>query len=115
MIVGTTNLNYDELKTYVNKPQELPAYCENLVPLWARHIEPIVLNQRYYVAINIRNMLSIPYKQRMEMLEPLLKGLTVKGVISSFTSIAEIINVCDKKALAHMVQLKMSDERQGAF
>lgn len=112
MIVGRTNLNYVELKRFVGKPQELVAYTENLVPVWARHVSAIVDNQRYYVAIHLRNVLTIPYKQRKELVDALIKGITITGVMSSFTSITEIVDACDKSMFIKMVEVKYNEEKK---
>lgn len=111
MIVGRTNLNYAELKRFVGKPHELVAYTENLVPAWARHINEIVANQRYYVAIHLRNVLSIPYKQRKELVEALIEGVSITGVMSSFTSITELVDACDKSMLIKMIEVKINEEK----
>lgn len=111
MIVGTTKLNYGEIKGYIHKPQELKAYCTTLVPLWARHIDAIVNNQMYYVAIRIRDMLSIPYKLRQEMITCLIKDVQLTGVVSSFTSITDIIGACNKEQLSRMIEVKLNGEK----
>ena len=104
MIVGTTEINYADLKLFVGKHEELVVYVENLVPIWARHIKCLAHNQRFYVAIHLRGVLSIPYKQRIAMCEALIDGINVRGVMSSFTSITEILDVCDKKSLVEMLK-----------
>lgn len=108
MIVGTTKLDYKSLKRFVGRPEELLVYTDNLVPKWARHIESIVLNQRYYVAIHLRNVLSIPYKQRMQLVEHLLSSVTLQGVTSEFVAITEIVDSCDKEALIKMLEVKLN-------
>ena len=104
MIVGTTVLNYNELRVYAKRPNELVTYVDNLVPVWARHISPIVYNQRYYVAIHVRNMLSLPYKVRMEAANILTKGISVKGIISGFTSITDILDSCNKEDMLKVLR-----------
>lgn len=108
MVVGTTKLNFAELKRFVGKPQELVVYTTTLVPIWARHIDAIVMNQRYYVAIYLRNVLSIPYKERQELVNALIKDIRINGIISSFTPITDIVKDCDKKMLVKMLEVKLN-------
>lgn len=104
MIVGTTSLDYKELKMFVDKPEELVCYVDNLVPMWAKHIKGIVYNQRYYVAVHLRNVLTIPYKSRMAMVDALIKDVTLTGIMSDFTSIIDIVESCNKESLLHMIE-----------
>lgn len=111
MIVGTTSIDYEVLKSFIGRPQDLVVYVENLVPSWARHIKCLTHNQRFYVAIHLRGVLTIPYQVRMELVNALIEGISVRGIISSFTSITEIVDVCNKDALAQMVKQKINDEK----
>lgn len=104
MIVGTTSIEFEDIRKFINKPNDLVEYVTTLVPTWARHIDCLVHNQRFYVAIHIRGMLTIPYKQRVEMTKALTSGIRIKGVISSFTSIYDIIDLCDKELLVEMLK-----------
>lgn len=110
MIVGTTVLDYKELKMFTSRPQELVYYVDNLVPIWARHIKGIVHNQRYYVAVHLRNVLSIPYKTRMSMIDALVKDVTLTGIMSGFTSITDIVDSCDTESLMHMIEKELGYE-----
>lgn len=99
MIIGTTQIDYNEVKLFVSEPTSLITYVENLVPCWARCIPHIVDNQRYYVAIHIRNVLSIPYKTRMAAANALIEDIRVSGIMTAFTPITAVIDSCDKDAL----------------
>lgn len=116
MIVGTTNIDYEDIKLLVGKPEELIIYAESLVPVWARHITCLAHNQRFYIAIHLRRVLSIPYKLRIEMCEALISGINVRGVMSSFTSITEILDVCNKEMLVEMLKRQVlldAEKKQG--
>lgn len=104
MVVGTCNVKTEDCLKFINNPTGLISYVEELVPIWARHIPSIVDNQRFYVALHLRNSLSLPYKTRMSLAEPLLKGIKIRGVMSSFTPISSILDVCDKEALIKMLE-----------
>lgn len=113
MIVGTRDLKTEELKSYVSNPSGLIAYVEDLVPIWARHIPCLAHNQRFYVAIHLRNVLTLPYKVRMSMANTLLEGIQVRGVMSSFTPITDILDACDKEALLKMLEQEANNEYNG--
>lgn len=110
MLVGTTKLDYDKIKRYCNSHMELIQYAEELVPDWLRHVTPIVHNQRYYVAISIRNLKSIPFKTRMAMVEALLDGVQLKGVMSCFITLDELMNQCNIEALVELLEAEVSED-----
>lgn len=104
MIIGTDVLDYELLKTFVGRPKELVDFVEETVPLWARHITCLVHNQRFYVAVHLRNVLTIPYKPRMELVNALTEGISIQGIISSFTPIQDILDACNKETLIEMLK-----------
>lgn len=112
MVVGTLDLNYDVIKTFTNHPEDIVAYCDSTVPIWANHIDAIVKNQRYYMAIHIRNLLTIPFKDRQRMIDYLIRGLTVSGVMTEFVSVTDIIEACDKKLLLRVLEEYIKDGTQ---
>ena len=112
MIIGTQVVKTDELLVYVDNPTGLVAFVEDLVPVWARHISCLAHNQRFYTAIHLRNVLTLPYKVRMSMATTLLSGIQVRGIMSSFTPITDILDICDKEALIKMLEQEVSDELQ---
>lgn len=103
MVIGTRNVSLDELKQYSDNTSELLRVVERMVPSWARHIRPVVDNQRFYVATLLRRAYSIPYKKRMSMAECLISGIRVRGVMSGFTPITDIVATCNKEALLEML------------
>ncbi len=104
MIVGTTKLDYERLKQFEGNPDELIEYVDMLVPSWALHIKGIASNQRFYVAIHLRKLLTIPYKPRMELVNALVSGIRIAGVITQFTPITDIVDICDKQLLVKMLE-----------
>lgn len=103
MIVGTKELNFDELKLFVTDDASLITYVENLIPQWAKCFPHIVDNQRYYVAIHIRDVLTLPYKVRKKATEALVKNVQLHGVMNNFVDLKEIMSSCDTKALGAML------------
>ena len=112
MIIGDSNIDYDVLKSFAGKPDDLVVYVENMVPSWARHIKCLAQNQRFYIAVHLRGVLTLPYQTRMELVNALVDGINVSGIISTFTSIREIVDMCDKKKLAEMIKQRLEDERK---
>jgi len=112
MLIGNTIIDYEVLKSFVGKPDELVTYVTNSVPSWARHIECLVNNQRFYVAIHLRNVLTLPYHARMELVNALVEGIHIQGIISSFTSITDLVNACDKQALHAMLKERLAENER---
>lgn len=104
MIVGTTNINNDELKSIVNNNEDIVDYAESLVPLWARHLRGVIHNQRYYVAVLLRNVTSIPYKTRRTHIDKLLDGIALSGVANNVCSVYDILDMCDKDKLIEALE-----------
>ena len=111
MVIGSANLDYEVLKKFVGRPADLLTYVDAMVPTWARHIKGITYNQRFYVAIHLRGILTLPYKQRMELVNALVEGVTIQGIINGFTPITDIVDLCDKQALAEMFKQRLEDEK----
>lgn len=109
MVVGTTNIDYEVLKKFIGRPQDLILYVENMVPSWARHINGITYNQRFYVAIHLRKVLTLPYKAKMELVNALIEGGTITGIINGFTPIMDIVDLCDKHSLAKMLKKRIAE------
>lgn len=104
MILWTTQIDYEVLKSFIGKPNDLVVYVESTIPRWLRHIKAITQNQRYYIAIHLRKALTIPYKQRMELVEALVKDIQITGTSTSFTAMSDIIDMCDKDMLIKMLE-----------
>ena len=104
MVVGSVDIDIDELKNVVNSNDDILEYSDSLVPVWARHIRGIIHNQRYYVAITLRNIISIPYKTRKPQISRLLEGVVLSGVANNICSIDDIIDMCDKDKLVEALQ-----------
>lgn len=113
MLVGTTHVDHEKIKKFIGNPSGIVTYVETLVPLWARHIPGIIDNQRYYVAIHVRKLISIPYKLRMELANALINNIRLHGMVSEFISIKEVIDQCNQQALCEMVKGKLKSDEEG--
>ena len=48
---------------------------------------------------NCNLVISIPYVQRMELINPLIENITIKGSVDSFVAITDILALCDTNTL----------------
>lgn len=104
MVVGTTYIDYNKINTFVGHPSQFKDWVDSLVPCWAKHIEGIIDNQRYYIAIHLRQVISIPYVQRMELINPLIENIKIKGSVDGFVAITDILALCDTKVLVEALK-----------
>ncbi len=104
MLIGSDALNYSVLHSLAGDTKGLLAYVDSLVPTWARHIPELKMNQRYFAAVHIRNMLNIPFAQRKEMYTALIEDCSVHGLINNFIPISQIFDLCDTAALAELLR-----------
>lgn len=99
MLIFTKDLDWELLKKHAGNPEKLVALVDSSIPAWAAHINNIHNNQRYYAAVYLRNVLSIPFKQRMEVVNKLTEDISVSGLTSYFVSVEELIDYCNKDSL----------------
>lgn len=99
MLIYTKNLDWERLKRNANNPDKVTRMVIDSIPSWASHIKNIQNNQRYYAAVYLRNVLAIPFKTRMALVNTLTEGIAVTGLTAYFVSIEELIDYCDKDKL----------------
>ena len=95
MLVGTTNFSMDKLTKVANNPEALSKYVEGLVPIFFRHIKPIVDNQKYIVAIALRNEYADNYNAWHPACTELLKGVRVTGSVTDIYTCADLLAACN--------------------
>lgn len=89
MVVGS-NVDRNRLMRASSSLESLIEYSDNLVPSCLRHIPELLQNQRYFVAIELRNIKSIPFSKRNELANALLKGIYVSGTFDEIIFIDEV-------------------------
>ena len=99
IIVGNKEINLEELKTVAYDKVKLENYATELVPRCIRHINAIVDNQKYLVALYLRNMQSIPYSVRKLRCEDLLSGISITGVINTVIDFEDMLLQVDMDLL----------------
>lgn len=100
MIVGTKYIDRGDLFRHCKTVQMLKDYCEMLVPRVIRHDKRIVDNQRYLVAMYVRDFKSLPYTSRKELYEGLLDGVSITGLANCLYDFDDLIAEVDIEKLA---------------
>lgn len=104
MLIGDNTIHFETLKSFTHNKKALVDYVEGLVPKWAKHIPGIVDNQRYYIALHLRNVKTIDYTTKMEMVEALVDGIHVRGSAKGFVTIHDVIERTNKQALIEVLR-----------
>jgi hypothetical protein len=91
MIVGTKAIPLDKLRSECRSIDSLRAFSLSLVPRYIQHVTEIVDNQKYLVAMEVRAMVTIPYKRRKELCEGLLEGVVLKGTINTIVDVEDLM------------------------
>lgn len=99
MLVFTMSIDTGYIKQHQMDPNSIVDYAISLVPNWAAHIRGIVDNQRYYVAVKVRNMLTLPYKTREAITTALITNISLFGMLNDFVALDEVLALCDKERL----------------
>lgn len=103
MIVGTKDINPQELLKNCRSVETLREYCTLLVPRVIRHNKSIVDNQKYICALYVREFKSLSYKDRKELYEGLLKDVSITGLANYVYDFNDILNEIDIEKLAMYV------------
>lgn len=99
MLIFTKNVNWEKLKSKTRNPEEAVEYIKSLVPKWAKHIQNIENNQRYFAACYIRDVYSLPFHDRMGIARALTENISLTGMTSGFVALEDVITLCSKEDL----------------
>lgn len=102
MIVGSKNINKSELAKCVSSVSKLIDYSDSLVPEYLRYRKEILFNQRYVVALAIREMQSIPYNDRVMLLDRFLRDTYITGVVDRIYDIEDLFDYVDKEEVGRI-------------
>lgn len=97
MIVGSKNVNKSELAKCVSSVSKLIDYSDSLVPEYLRYRKEILFNQRYIVALAIREMQNIPYNDRVMLLDRFLRDTYITGVVDRIYDIEDLFDYVDRE------------------
>ncbi len=103
MIIYTKNVDWEYMKSCVGREELALRYISELIPTWAKCISGIESNQRYYAAVYLRKVLSISFKPRMKLVKALSDGIVLTGIITSFTSLEDILSCVDTDTLSKLL------------
>lgn len=104
MIVGSKDIDQHELLSNCKDITLLRDYCVRLVPRVLRHNMAIMNNQKYLVALYVRNFHSIPYATRKDLCEQLLEGVSVTGLVSEIYDYEDLIMSVDIEKIIRYVK-----------
>lgn len=91
MLVGTKDVNFSDLKASCTNTESLRRFSDSLVPLPLLHLPEVVDNQRYLVALYVRQIKAFPWQRRKDLCEALLNGVHVRGVADYIYDYADIL------------------------
>lgn len=97
MIVGSKNINKSELAKCVSSVSKLIEYSDSLVPEYLRYRKEILFNQRYIVALAVREIQSISYNDRVALLDNFLRDTYITGVVDRIYDIEDLFDYVDKE------------------
>lgn len=94
MVVGS-EIDTRKLIRASSSLEELKKYSDGLVPKCLRHIKELIYNQRYYVAIELRNVKSLDFYKRNEMANKLIEDIYISGTFNEVVFISEVLAYAD--------------------
>lgn len=94
MVVGS-RVDVNVLRHKLRSVDDLKRYAEILVPRSFRHITKIIDNQKYLVAIELRNMKSIDFKKRHALADELIKDITISGTMNEIVYAEDLLQFAD--------------------
>lgn len=103
MIVGNKNIDLGKLRRVCKTEESLVNFCESLVPKYVRHISAIRDNQRYLVALHLRRIESIPFKEREYWSNYLTNDIRVTGLLNSIVDFNDLISHTDIRTLVNYI------------
>lgn len=104
MLVGTKNIDIPNLKNACRSVQTLREYSDSLVPAYFSHIKEIVNNQRYLVAVAVRNVYKDDYNKWKPLCDGLLEGVRLTGGVTDLYSCSELLRACNVKVLKSFLE-----------
>lgn len=91
MIVGSKIINRPALISACINEKTIVEFARNLVPRFIRHNKEIVDNQRYLVALEVRELNEVPYGKKIKLTNALLSGILIRGTLNRITDIEDIM------------------------
>lgn len=109
MIVGTKDVEAYDVAQYCRDVITLRNYCDSLVPRILRHNQTIINNQRYFIALVVREIKSIPYSKRKTLYEGLLEGVSITGLANEIYDFDDLMMKVDVDKLATFINRRTTE------
>lgn len=94
MMIGTSNLSYG-LEEHINSFEDFMEFAKSLVPQEFRHNDVLVNNQAYFNAMTLRKLNSVSWEAKKELIETVMKNITVSGYTDVVIEIEAIYDYVD--------------------
>lgn len=104
MLVGTTNISVAEIEACNKRVGALKRLAISKVPYLFRHIQAIVDNQTYYLALIVRNLYKNDYNTWHPICTSLLEGIHVTGCVDSIYTCADLVSECNIKDIRYFLK-----------
>lgn len=108
MLVGTIDIDMNELAKKCKSVNQLKAYSDELVPVYFRHVKEIVDNQRYLTAVCVRNILQDDYNKWKPLCTGLLEGVRITGSVTDLYSCDDLLRSCNVPLIKKFLEKEMS-------
>lgn len=103
MVIGTKSVDNSSILQHMNGLEAVRNFSDSLVPKCLQHVEAIMYNQRYYMALRIRQLKGVSYDTRKFYSEGLLQGIYVTGTLNSISDFYDILLSIDVPKLIEML------------
>lgn len=96
MLIGTSKIS-NGLERHIDSYEDFMEYAKSLVPQEYRHNTALIHNQAYFNAMTLRKATYIPWEKKKELLETVMKSITVSGYTDVIIDIDAIYDYVDNK------------------
>lgn len=100
MVIGSKNLT-----TLYRHLGNLEEYSISLIPRLFSNNREIINNQKYFVALGVRNLSFLDYNTRVDLCNKLLEDIYLTGSLDEFIEIAELYDFVDFNRLLYNLLL----------
>lgn len=97
MIIGTANVNLNDLAEHTTTPEEFEDYCVSLVPKEFQHVKAICDNQKYYCCLLVWGIKALSWEKRKLIKGEVTKKLRVVGFTDSLIEAATLLGLVNMK------------------
>ena len=96
MLIGTSKISHG-LEEHISSFEDFMNFARSLVPQEFRHNEALVHNQAYFNAMTLRKSQSISWDKKKDLIETVMKNISVSGYTDVVIDIEAIYDYVDKE------------------